>query len=131
LNSVVHLYLHTVQISSAAFVDDVNTHHTGRHIPDELGKDMAQAYNRWKRILEVSGDKLSDEESTFYALDRNFSPGGKSTLVDCFDTSGKQQEHHLEGHQVKVADYHKSLGHLVSPKYPESTKVHQVEQIGE
>jgi hypothetical protein len=51
-------------------------------------------------------------------------------MVDCYDASDKQQQHYLEGHQVKVADYHKSLGHLVSPKYPELTKVHQVEQIG-
>jgi hypothetical protein len=66
----------------------------------------------------------------FYALDWNFFTGCKPTMVDCYDTSDKQQPHLLEGHQVKVADYHKSLGHLVSPKYPESTKVHQVEQIG-
>jgi hypothetical protein len=47
-------------------------------------------------------------------------------MVDCFDTSDNQQQHHLAGHQVKKADHHKSLGHLVSPKYPESTEVHQV-----
>jgi hypothetical protein len=35
----------TVQISSTAFVDDVNTHHTGKHTPDEIGHDMVQAYN--------------------------------------------------------------------------------------
>jgi hypothetical protein len=120
----------TVQISSTAFVDDVNTHHTGRHTPDELGHDMVQAYNQWKRVLEVSGGKLSDEKSTICALDWNFSQGGKPKMVDYFDTSDNQQQHHLAGHQAKVADHHKSLGHLVSPKYPESTKVHQVEQIG-
>jgi hypothetical protein len=79
----------------------------------------------------VSGGKLWDEKSTFYALDWTFSTGGTPTMVDYFDTSDKQQQHYLEGYQVKVADHHKSLGHLVSPKYPESTKVHQVEQIGE
>jgi hypothetical protein len=62
----------------------------------------------------VSGGKLSDEKSMFYALDWNFSPGGKPTMVDCLDTSDNQQQHHLAGNQVKVADHHKSLGHLLS-----------------
>jgi hypothetical protein len=33
------------QAKNTVLVDDVNTHHTGRHTPDELGHNMVQAYN--------------------------------------------------------------------------------------
>jgi hypothetical protein len=34
-----------VQISSTAFVENMNIHHTGRHTPDKLSNNMFQAYN--------------------------------------------------------------------------------------
>jgi hypothetical protein len=40
-----------------------------------------------------------------------------------------QQQHCFKGNQVKIADHHKSLGHLVSQK-PESAKIYKVSQVG-
>jgi hypothetical protein len=65
----------TVDISSTAFVDDVNTHHSGDSPFNTLFENMQHKYIQWKKILEVSGGKLSDEISTFYALDWTFSNG--------------------------------------------------------
>jgi hypothetical protein len=52
-------------ISSVLFVDDVNTHHSGDSPFNTLFENMQHKYIQWKKILEVSRGKLSDEISTF------------------------------------------------------------------
>jgi hypothetical protein len=46
-----------VKISCTAFVDDVNTRHSGGDTSEELFAGMLQDYNQWQRILEISGGK--------------------------------------------------------------------------
>jgi hypothetical protein len=62
----------TVKISSTAFAEDVNTHHSVGNKSRKLDDEMQQEYIQYKKILKVSGGKLLQQKCTFYALDMTF-----------------------------------------------------------
>ena len=70
-------------MTSTAYVDDVYTHHnTQPNTTINMMKSMMEDYSRWKIILEASGGKLAVEKCTYYAIDWNFSRGGKQTMKE-------------------------------------------------
>ena len=61
------------KVTSTAYVDDVNTHHTSESgQTEELIQSMSRDYNRWKSKLESSGGRLASEKCSFYAIDWEF-----------------------------------------------------------
>jgi Reverse transcriptase (RNA-dependent DNA polymerase) len=52
-------------VKTAAFVDNVNTHHTSTQ-EMSLDKVMTQDYQQWESILRSSGGTLAPEKCNFY-----------------------------------------------------------------
>ena len=117
---------------STAYVDDVNTHHnTNMEGSEELYNSMARDFQRWQDILAASGGKLASDKCTFYASDWEFTTGGKPVMRDIHIKSYQQLSESLSARRISVSNYHKSLGHLISPKEPSRTQRIQLEEISD
>jgi Reverse transcriptase (RNA-dependent DNA polymerase) len=118
------------KVTSTAYVDDVNTHHKSDHEdPTELLQSMCRDYYRWKKILETSGGKLAPEKCSFYAIDWEFSRGGKPEMKDLITKEADSTGNTLTATRINISEYHKSLGHMISPKEPARTQIIQVREI--
>jgi hypothetical protein len=118
------------RVSSTAYVDDVNTHNNSQSNQNvDMITSMISDNNRWKAILEASEGKLAIEKCTYYALDWEFSRGGKPAMKDY-----KVQSTHTDFvssniRRISINELHKSLGHFISPKDPGRTQVLQLREI--
>ena len=108
---------------STAYVDDVNTQqNTNTEGSEELYNSMARDFQRWQNILAASGGKLVSDKCTFYANNWEFTTGGKPVMRDLNIQSDQLQCNSLSAKRISVSNYHKSLGHLISPKEPSRKK---------
>ena len=117
------------KVISTAYVDDVNTHH---HLKPNESIDMITAmirdYKRWKNILEASGGKIATEKCTYYAIDWEFSRGGKPEMKNLKLATAQKEDKSFNVKRIRITGFHKSLGHLVSPKDSGQTQITQLEK---
>ena len=118
------------RVTSTAYVDDVNAHHnTQANTTINMMKSMMEDYKRWKMLLEASGGKLEVEKCTYYAVDWNFSRGGKPAMQE-YGTI-QEQESFRESHvqRISITESHKSLGHFISPKESRRMQITQIREL--
>ena len=68
-----------VSIKSTAFVDDVNTYHTGADLK-HLDIAMTHDYELWQKILKSSGGTLAPEKCNHYKIEWTFKPSGRPVM---------------------------------------------------
>jgi hypothetical protein len=116
---VVNKEINGEQMTIVWHVDDLKlSHNTRMDGPEELYTSMTRDSQRWQSILAASGGKLASDKSTFYAIDWEFTTGGKPVMRDLHIKSDQLQCDSLSAKRISVSNYHKSLGHLISPKDP-------------
>ena len=97
------------RVSSTAYVDDVNTHHNSQSNQNvDMITSMIRDYNRWKEILEASGGKLAIDKCTYYALDWEFSRGGKPAMKDYKVQSTKTDFDSSNIRRISINEFHAS-----------------------
>jgi hypothetical protein len=118
------------RVSSTAYVDDVNTHNNSQSNQNvDMITSMISDNNRWKAILEASEGKLAIGKCTYYALDWEFSRGGKPAMKDYKIQSTHTDFESSNIRRISINELHKSLGHFISPKDPGRTQVLQLREI--
>jgi hypothetical protein len=104
---------------STAKVDDVNTHHITEVVnPRGLISSISEDFSRWKEILDASGGKLAQEKCSYYSTGWKFSRGGKPEMIDVPLREQDALHHNFIACRILISEYHKSLGHRISPKDP-------------
>jgi hypothetical protein len=79
---------------------------------------MSEDFSRWKVTLEASGGKLAPEKCSYYSMGWKFSRGGKPEMIDVDLREQDDIHHSFITCRILFSEYHKSLGHRMSPKDP-------------
>ena len=118
------------KVICTAYVDDVNTHHnTKPNTTVNMMRSMMEDYNRWKIILEARGGKLVVEKCTYYAIDWNFSRGGKPTMKEYGTPQERESFRDTYVCRIGITESHKLLGHFISSKESRRMQTTQIREL--
>jgi hypothetical protein len=79
--------------------------------------------------LDASQGKLAQEKCSYYSMGWKFSRGGKPEMIDATPREQDAIHHNFIARRILISEYHKSLGHRMSPKDRNKSQIIHMKDI--